>query len=74
MEKDVIICTHNVVMRTLLTYFLGLPLSDMPTLNIPLHCLYRLEPKPYGADLVVYQWDSDGKKFTVIEKPDIRMM
>ncbi|KAJ2998684.1 hypothetical protein HDV02_004215 [Globomyces sp. JEL0801] len=51
MRKDVLVVTHQVVMRTLLAYFTGCPLQDVPKVDVPLHTLYKLEPKPYGADL-----------------------
>ncbi|KAI8802329.1 6-phosphofructo-2-kinase-domain-containing protein [Cladochytrium replicatum] len=63
MDTNVLIVTHNVVMRTLLTYFLGIPLEEMPNKQIPLHTVYCLQPKPYGADLVKYQYDADTDDF-----------
>lgn len=66
METDTVICTHNVVMRTLVAYFLGLPLSQLPSLNVPLHTLYCLQPKPYGADLIKYKYNFDKEIFEVV--------
>ncbi|KAI8801752.1 6-phosphofructo-2-kinase-domain-containing protein [Cladochytrium replicatum] len=63
MDTNVLIVTHNVVMRTLLTYFLGIPLEEMPNKQIPLHTVYCLQPKPYGADLVKYKYDGDTDDF-----------
>ncbi|KAI8914146.1 6-phosphofructo-2-kinase-domain-containing protein [Gorgonomyces haynaldii] len=57
MQSGVLVVTHQVVMRTLLAYFLGVPLQEMPTLSVPLHTLYCLKPKPYGADLYRYVLD-----------------
>ncbi|KAJ3128678.1 hypothetical protein HK100_009051 [Physocladia obscura] len=31
----------------------------MPTINVPLHTLYKVSPRPYGADVSVYQWNAD---------------
>ncbi|KAJ3395860.1 hypothetical protein HDU92_004706 [Lobulomyces angularis] len=67
MECDTIICTHNVVMRTLVVYFLGLELKEMPNLNVPLHTVYKIEPTPYGANLTKYFYDVDADNFTVIQ-------
>jgi len=66
MESDTIIVTHNVVMRTLVSYFIGQPLDQMPTLNIPLHTLYCLEPTPYGCDLKKYRYDSEKDQFEAV--------
>ncbi|KAL3901066.1 MAG: hypothetical protein SGCHY_000885 [Lobulomycetales sp.] len=46
LKEDVVICTHNVVMRTLVSYFIGLPLDKMPSLDIPLHTVFQLRPTP----------------------------
>lgn len=50
-RKDVLLVTHRVVIRTLLSYFLGLSLADLVHLDIPLHMVYRLRPMPYGTAL-----------------------
>ncbi|KAJ3148643.1 hypothetical protein HDU86_007398 [Geranomyces michiganensis] len=66
MQTSVLIVTHQVVLRTLLSYFIGVPLDDMPTLSVPLHTLYCLKPKPYGADLVKYRFNPDTDEFDEI--------
>ncbi|KAJ3118906.1 hypothetical protein HDU96_006557 [Phlyctochytrium bullatum] len=66
MESDMLIVSHQVVMRTLLAYFCGMPLQDMTTLSVPLHTLYRLSPTPYGADLVKYEWNPITDDFDVV--------
>ncbi|KAI8909906.1 6-phosphofructo-2-kinase-domain-containing protein [Powellomyces hirtus] len=66
MQTNVLIVTHQVVLRTLLSYFIGVPLDDMPTLSVPLHTLYCLKPKPYGADLVKYRFNPDTDAFDEI--------
>ncbi|KAI8899793.1 6-phosphofructo-2-kinase-domain-containing protein [Globomyces pollinis-pini] len=62
MRKDVLVVTHQVVMRTLLAYFTGCPLQDVPKVDVPLHTLYKLEPKPYGADLKRYVYNPQTKE------------
>ncbi|TPX43140.1 hypothetical protein SeMB42_g03412 [Synchytrium endobioticum] len=63
METDALIVCHNVVMRTILAYFWGVPLDQMPNLDVPLHTLYCLKPKPYGADLVKYKYNEQTDEF-----------
>jgi 6-phosphofructo-2-kinase len=67
-EEDVVICTHNVVMRysflslmrrTIVSYFIGLPLEQMVTLEVPLHTLYSLTPTPYGCIVKRFKYDSE---------------
>jgi len=67
METSVLIVTHNVIMRTLLAYFTGIDLQEMPSLNIPLHTLYCLKPKPYGAELIKYRYNSMTDSFERVE-------
>lgn len=67
LETSVLIVTHNVVMRTLLAYFTGIDLQEMPSLNIPLHTLYCLKPKPYGAELLKYRYNSMTDSFDHVE-------
>ncbi|KAJ3106149.1 hypothetical protein HDU97_006966 [Phlyctochytrium planicorne] len=66
MESDVLIVSHQVVMRTLLAYFCGLPLAEMTTLSVPLHTLYRVKPTPYGADLIKYEWNPITDEFDMV--------
>lgn len=63
METSVAVITHNAVLRTILAYFTGIPLGEMPNIEIPLHTLYRIQPKPYGADLVRYQYNEEFDRF-----------
>ncbi|KAJ3020906.1 UNVERIFIED_CONTAM: hypothetical protein HDU68_009906 [Siphonaria sp. JEL0065] len=66
MEDDIMIVTHQVVMRTLLSYFCNIPLDEMPTMTVPLHTLYKVTPKPYGAALEVYQWDAETDEMVLV--------
>ena len=67
MESDTVICTHNVVMRTLVAYFVGMQLDKMPTLGVPLHTLYRLRPVPYGCELTRYSFDESSGELVEME-------
>ncbi|KAI8852675.1 6-phosphofructo-2-kinase-domain-containing protein [Chytridium lagenaria] len=58
MESDTLIVSHQVVMRTLLAYFCGLPLEEMTHLG--------LQPTPYGADLIKYEWNPITDEFDVV--------
>ena len=49
---NMVVVTHNVVLQTLLAYFSGLSLSDMVKIKMQPNTLYKLEPTPYGADLI----------------------
>lgn len=53
----VLLVTHRVVSRVLLGYFLNLDKSLIGDLDVPLHTVYCLEPKPYGVDYALYEYD-----------------
>ena len=63
MEDDVVLVTHQAVMRTLLAYFAGISLVEMPSLVVPLHTAYCLMPKPYGVDIARHQYNFKTKEF-----------
>ncbi len=67
MESDVLVVTHQAVSRTLLAYFLGIPLVEMTNTPIPLHTLFCIQPKPYGADLTKFVLDPKTGK--LVEEP-----
>ncbi|RKP07080.1 6-phosphofructo-2-kinase-domain-containing protein, partial [Thamnocephalis sphaerospora] len=48
-RNSTLIITHRVVMRALLAYFGDIPLERMVRMVVPLHTVYCIEPKPYGA-------------------------
>lgn len=58
MKVDMMVVSHNVTMRTLLAYFTGIAPELIPRIKVPLHSLYCLEPKPYGADLKRFGYNS----------------
>ncbi|KAI8925190.1 6-phosphofructo-2-kinase-domain-containing protein [Entophlyctis helioformis] len=66
MESDVLVVTHQVVMRTLLAYFAGIPLQEVPSMIVPLHTVYCLKPQPYGADLRRYAYNPDTDDFDYV--------
>lgn len=64
MKVDAMVISHNVTMRTLLAYFTGIPPEQIPKIKVPLHSVYCLIPKPYGADLKRYDFHPDTGKIT----------
>ncbi|KAK2834946.1 hypothetical protein FQN49_006754 [Arthroderma sp. PD_2] len=57
MTDHVLLVGPRSVARTLLGYFLGLKREDLTDLAVPLGIIYSLEPKPYGVEYKVYQYD-----------------
>ncbi|KAL6745907.1 6-phosphofructo-2-kinase-domain-containing protein [Haematococcus lacustris] len=48
-RECVVIVSHQAVLRAVLGYFMGVPLDDIPSLEIPLHTLIELTPMPDGT-------------------------
>lgn len=60
---NVLIITHRVVARVLLGYYLNLNKDIITNLDVPLHSVYCLEPKPYGITWALYEYDDTKDKF-----------
>ena len=48
-EEDLIIVSHQAVLRCLYAYFLDLPPAEIPFLDIPLNTVFCLQPMTYGC-------------------------
>lgn len=48
-EDEVIIISHQAVLRSLYAYFLDLPAAEIPFLDIPLNTVFCLQPMTYGC-------------------------
>ncbi|GAB7353420.1 hypothetical protein MBLNU459_g3891t1 [Dothideomycetes sp. NU459] len=71
MTDHVLLVGHRSVARVLLAYFRGLKREEVADLDVPIGLLYCLEPKPYGVEFKVYQWDKDTEWF--YEKPNFQL-
>ncbi|KAG9299916.1 hypothetical protein G9A89_009644 [Geosiphon pyriformis] len=59
MTDNILIVTHQVVLRILLAYFLDVEKEKVPNIEVPLHSLYCLQPKPYGTELIKWKYDEE---------------
>ncbi|GME82989.1 unnamed protein product [Ambrosiozyma monospora] len=46
-QENVLIITHQAVLRCIYAYFMNVPQEESPWMSIPLHTLIRLEPRAY---------------------------
>ncbi|KAI0461006.1 Fructose-2,6-bisphosphatase [Komagataella kurtzmanii] len=46
-QENVLIITHQAVLRCIYAYFMNVPQQQSPWMSIPLHTLIRLEPRAY---------------------------
>jgi len=67
----VLLITHRVVARVLLGYFMNLNRDVITNLDIPLHCVYLLEPKPYGVEWSLYEYDESKDWFYKVPKENL---
>ncbi|KAG0220493.1 6-phosphofructo-2-kinase-domain-containing protein [Mortierella sp. GBAus27b] len=56
MTSDLLIVTHRVVLRILLGYLMDIDRSRMPDMEVQLHTLYCVEPKPHGTVVRKFRW------------------
>lgn len=48
-QSNILIITHQAVLRCIYAYFMNIPQDQSPWVAIPLHTLIKLEIKPYGS-------------------------
>lgn len=70
-EDSVLIITHRVVARALLGYYMNLGVDIISNLDIPLHCVYCLEPKPYGITWSLWEYNEDTDDFAQVPESDL---
>ncbi|CAD6190700.1 unnamed protein product [Caenorhabditis auriculariae] len=63
-QANVLVVSHQAVLRCILAYFYDLPLSGLPYIETPLHSLVKLTPRAYHCDSTVYTYDFEKKKWS----------
>ncbi|ODV87601.1 hypothetical protein CANARDRAFT_6125 [[Candida] arabinofermentans NRRL YB-2248] len=46
-QENVLVITHQAVLRCIYAYFMNVPQEESPWMSIPLHTMIRLEPRAY---------------------------
>jgi 6-phosphofructo-2-kinase/fructose-2,6-biphosphatase 2 len=54
-SENILIVTHQAVLRCIYAYFMKKDQQKSPWLNVPLHTLIRLTPRAYGTYEQVYK-------------------
>ncbi|CAM1509351.1 Fc.00g030900.m01.CDS01 [Cosmosporella sp. VM-42] len=54
-SEDILIVTHQAVLRCIYAYFMKKDQAKSPWMNVPLHTLIKLTPRAYGTDEVRYE-------------------
>lgn len=71
---SLLLITHRVVARVLLGYFLNLSKDVISNLDVPLHSVYCLEPKPYGVSWYLYEYDEEKDTFFKVPQSELNTM
>merc|ERR1719331_348920 len=50
-KRPVLVIAHQAVLRTIIAFFQGTPLEDMPALGIPIHTVLQLTISPHGCEV-----------------------
>ncbi|ODQ77221.1 hypothetical protein BABINDRAFT_163723 [Babjeviella inositovora NRRL Y-12698] len=48
-NENILIVTHQAVLRCIYAYFMNIPQEQSPWMDIPLHTLIKLEPRAFGT-------------------------
>lgn len=54
-SENILIITHQAVLRCIYAYFMKKDQNRSPWLNVPLHTLIKLTPRAYGTEEVAYK-------------------
>ena len=77
-SENILIVTHQAVLRCIYAYFMGSSQEQSPWMEVPLHCLIKLTPRAYKteeermfADVpAVSTWREKGSKAIHAETPE----
>lgn len=70
-QDNVLIITHRVVARILLGYFMNLNKEIICNVDVPLHCVYCLELKPYGISWALWEYDELNDEFFKVPESEM---
>ncbi|KJH42515.1 phosphoglycerate mutase family protein [Dictyocaulus viviparus] len=67
-QSDVLVVSHQAVLRCILAYFTNKNREELPYLKVPLHTVIKLTPKAYSCEVEMFKFDVDAVN-TYREKP-----
>ncbi|TPX51279.1 hypothetical protein SeMB42_g00279 [Synchytrium endobioticum] len=56
-DRQILIISHQAVIRALYAYFMDISPEELPYVNVPLHTVFRLTPKAYKCEEVTWKVD-----------------
>jgi 6-phosphofructo-2-kinase len=66
-SENLLVISHRVVIRILLSYFLNLDKEILTNLNVPLNHVFLLEPKPFGVEWSLFKYDETKDWFDKVQ-------
>uniref|UniRef100_A0A1I7XJP2 6PF2K domain-containing protein n=1 Tax=Heterorhabditis bacteriophora TaxID=37862 RepID=A0A1I7XJP2_HETBA len=63
-KANVLVISHQAVLRCILAYFYDRPLDDLPYIDLPLHSLVKLTPRAYHCDSTIYRFDIESGQWS----------
>ncbi|CAI4222385.1 unnamed protein product [Auanema sp. JU1783] len=67
-QSNVLVVSHQAVLRCILAYFTNKNRDDLPYLKVPLHTVIKLTPKAYSCEVEMFKFDIEAVN-TYREKP-----
>ncbi|CAJ0567663.1 unnamed protein product, partial [Mesorhabditis spiculigera] len=67
-QSNVLVISHQAVLRCILAYFTNQNRDDLPYLKVPLHTVVKLTPKAYSCEVEMFKFDIPAVN-TYREKP-----
>ena len=68
-QSNVLVVSHQAVLRCILAYFDNKNREELPYLNVPLHTVIKLTPKAYSCQIEMFKFRVDAVD-TYRAKPD----
>ncbi|KAI6178219.1 putative 6-phosphofructo-2-kinase/fructose-2,6-bisphosphatase [Aphelenchoides besseyi] len=68
-QSNVLVVSHQAVLRCILAYFDNKDRNELPYLNVPLHTVIKLTPKAYSCQIEMFKFKVDAVD-TYRAKPD----
>ncbi|GMS87934.1 hypothetical protein PENTCL1PPCAC_10109 [Pristionchus entomophagus] len=56
-QSNVLVISHQAVLRCILAYFTNQNRDDLPYLKVPLHTVIKLTPKAYSCEVEMFKFD-----------------
>jgi 6-phosphofructo-2-kinase/fructose-2,6-biphosphatase 2 len=58
-QSNVLVVSHQAVLRCILAYFDNKNRAELPYLNVPLHTVIKLTPKAYSCQIEMFKFKID---------------